>query len=374
MLTSRGQPVFEFRRDRIELKGGNKESSEPAGPAKRKVATAAAAAETEQPSASTDAAAAFTAGIAAVAATSAPMAASLDVAKSRGAPEIGEPEDVRAISIGPASLVTGTRVGRAEPMMEDDPAGGTDPASADWPQPVERGETPVSVVSLETHFAPTMPMRAGAGPSEARHPAAQSSAEPDTTAPNVADSAPVTAGTGSAAVAADSGGLPASTISKLADQIATAAEAIQTPAAAAPADIAAAPVRVLTVMLNPPEYGAVVVRLRKRDGEIAISLSAGSEETTRLLGRDRERIAGLLRDSGLDAALTVGAPAPTAAAGGTAPDNALAQANGRPPGGGSSDAGGSAARRETPPEGKFTEGNGQDADPQPDRRRGALYV
>ncbi len=275
----------------------------------------------------------------------------------------------------------------------------------------------VSVSAVETHFAPAMPAVAitkvtdgSDGSDEAEpQPAADGGALPlrSKTAPLADVPAPVrdtahlhanpgpdraAAETDGTATAADdaatplsaAGGLPSGQVQRIAETVVNAAGALtaQSPAPGAIAYSPAAaggdaptPVRVLTLALDPPEYGNLTMRLSVRAGNLSVHLSGGSDETTRLLAHDRERLTSLLKTSGIDADVSIGqaiSPTPT-----PGPASAPTQ------GGGASipyaDAGGSGQGR-APREGRddapaSRQQNRSLDDPNVENRRsGALYV
>ena len=275
----------------------------------------------------------------------------------------------------------------------------------------------VSVSAVETHFSPAMSAAAIAkvsdgsdGSDEAEpQPAADGGALPlrskmaspaevnapvrETVHPHANPGAYRAAveTDGTAAAAGDSatplnaaGGLPSGQLQRIAETVANAAGALaaQSPAPGAIAfsSVAAGgdaptPVRVLTLALDPPEYGNLTMRLSVRAGNLSVHLSGGSDETTRLLAHDRERLTSLLKSSGIDADVSIGqaiSPTPT-----PGPASAPTQ------GGGASipyaDAGGSGQGR-APREGRddapaSRQQNRSLDDPNVENRRsGALYV
>jgi len=122
--------------------------------------------------------------------------------------------------------------------------------------------------------------------SEERNAGARMVAKAETTA---TPSAPVTA-------------LPAATLKQVGDAITGAvAEMRQAPAVPAGDGTETSPravVKVLTVRLDPPEYGSVAVRLTLQDGALSVQIRAERETTAQALDHDREKLAEHLKASG----------------------------------------------------------------------------
>jgi hypothetical protein len=211
---------------------------------------------------------------------------------------------------------------------------------------------PVTVESIETHFAPVeattasvaeavldgaLPARtpairaapASAGSAPAR-PSSEGADEPvpgegkamagaprPGRAPELARPRPPTAAAGDAgeakgreAVTRSEGPpaqpavmpLPPATVGQLGDAIVGAVREMTPPAAPTPAadgePSARAVVKVLNVRLDPPEYGSVAVRLTLQGGSLSVQIRAERETTAAALDRDREKLAEHLKASG----------------------------------------------------------------------------
>jgi chemotaxis protein MotD len=95
--------------------------------------------------------------------------------------------------------------------------------------------------------------------------------------------------------------LPAATIRQVGDAIAgTARDMTQQAAAVAAQDGGAtrAVVKVLNVRLDPPEYGSLSVRLTLQGGALSVQIRAERESTAAALDHDREKLAEHLKASG----------------------------------------------------------------------------
>jgi chemotaxis protein MotD len=95
--------------------------------------------------------------------------------------------------------------------------------------------------------------------------------------------------------------LPAATIRQVGDAIAgTARDMTQQGAAVAAQDGGAtrAVVKVLNVRLDPPEYGSLSVRLTLQGGALSVQIRAERESTAAALDHDREKLAEHLKASG----------------------------------------------------------------------------
>ena len=319
----------------------------------------------------------------------------------------------------------------ASPTRTDVGATGKDPTSTS-----DRARGPddeglavsdqVTVVAQETHFAPApqiaRPPRAttAAAPRPAGSPQSEATAAPveatesgqsdpdqqaatsrdvagrDRQPPAVEPSpsrseAPLPVTQGGPVASAPAPGLTGGELQRIAATIAGTAAALTKDGAQGAATTAAVPssavadgsdataaVRVLTIALDPPEYGRVNVRLSLRGGALALRLNADSEATTRLLARDHDRLSAMLKRAGCDADLSIAAPvaslqasaAPVAAPTPTPHEGAAPGANA------GGDASGSAARgqggdRQTP---SNERGRTLDEPKTADRRTGALYV
>jgi len=140
--------------------------------------------------------------------------------------------------------------------------------------------------------APSMPQRPERA--EPRQPAASVSDIGDRRVPTKADGAAPPAG---AAMS-----LPPATLQKLGDAIVAGASDMETapgvPVADASPASSRAVVKVLTVRLDPPEYGSLAVRLTLQDGALSVQIRAERETTAAALDHDREKLAEHLKASG----------------------------------------------------------------------------
>ena len=71
-----------------------------------------------------------------------------------------------------------------------------------------------------------------------------------------------------------------------------------TGAAAAANDASAAPVKVLSIKLDPPELGALTIRMSLKQDILHLQIDASRQETARLIERDRDALSGMLRSAG----------------------------------------------------------------------------
>lgn len=61
---------------------------------------------------------------------------------------------------------------------------------------------------------------------------------------------------------------------------------------------AAGPVKVLELKLDPPDLGALTIRLSMKDDTLHLQIEASRHETARLIERDRDVLSGMLRSAG----------------------------------------------------------------------------
>ncbi len=101
--------------------------------------------------------------------------------------------------------------------------------------------------------------------------------------------------------------MPGGTVQRIADAVLGAASELEspasTPAAAGPG--AQLPVRVLHVRLDPPEYGAVTVRMTLHGTALSLQIRADRETTAEALRHDKEKLADVLRADGYDTDVTL---------------------------------------------------------------------
>lgn len=181
--------------------------------------------------------------------------------------------------------------------------------------------------------------------------------------------------------------LPPATLKQVGDAIVDAARDTET-AAATPASTAAetssrAVVKVLTVRLDPPEYGSLAVRLTLQDGALSVQIRAERETTAAALDHDREKLVEHLKASGygtdatmIDTRRELAVMRSDGTAGANAGGSGSAGGSAAGSGGGPA-AGGGMARRDGSGEGQGfprERGEGRDGATVPDTGAGNLYV
>ena len=97
-----------------------------------------------------------------------------------------------------------------------------------------------------------------------------------------------------------------------------AADPAMAPQSASQDAASAAPVKVLEIQLDPPELGALIIRMSLKDNMLHLQIAAGRHDTMRMIERDQDALSGMLRSAGysidgLNVQIT------TADRGGTAP-------------------------------------------------------
>jgi flagellar hook-length control protein FliK len=159
----------------------------------------------------------------------------------------------------------------------------------------------------------------------------------------------------------------------------TADPAFMAQPAALPKDASAGPLKVLELQLDPPELGALMIRLSLKDNALHMQIEASHHETARLIERDREALTGMLRSAGygidgLSVQITTGDRGNGAqqfSGGGGFNQSAGQHSAGRQPEGSGS---GQAWQRALAPE-RIAE-NGRETEPSgaPGRRGGPVYL
>ena len=65
-----------------------------------------------------------------------------------------------------------------------------------------------------------------------------------------------------------------------------------------PKDAAAAPLKVLHIQLDPPELGALTIRMSLKNDMLHMQIEASRHETAKLIERDQDALSGMLRSAG----------------------------------------------------------------------------
>jgi flagellar hook-length control protein FliK len=65
-----------------------------------------------------------------------------------------------------------------------------------------------------------------------------------------------------------------------------------------PKDASSAPLKVLHILLDPPELGALTVRMSLKNDMLHLQIEASRHETARLIERDQDALSGMLRSAG----------------------------------------------------------------------------
>ncbi len=196
--------------------------------------------------------------------------------------------------------------------------------SSSGPGPSEGARTPDSTAAVVAREAPAGQVKSDADSSTPPNPVAvdaRISANNDRgdhhdARRDASDRAPETPhmasvganGAGASAnVAASSGStsLPPQTLHHVADAIVSEAASVASQPTVVPGDGGGSgPLRVLSLRLDPPEYGSVSVHMRLTGNDLSLRFSAGREETAHLLREDQDKLIGLLRASGYDVHVT----------------------------------------------------------------------
>ncbi len=85
---------------------------------------------------------------------------------------------------------------------------------------------------------------------------------------------------------------------RIVHEVGTADPVFTAQAAAVPDDASAAPVKALFIQLDPPELGALTIRMSLKDETLHLQIEASRHETARLIERDRDALSGMLRSAG----------------------------------------------------------------------------
>ena len=85
---------------------------------------------------------------------------------------------------------------------------------------------------------------------------------------------------------------------RIAHDIDIADPAFAAQSAAAPNDASAAPVKILYIQLDPPELGALTIRMSMKDDTLHLQIEASRHETARMIERDQNALSGMLRSAG----------------------------------------------------------------------------
>jgi chemotaxis protein MotD len=85
---------------------------------------------------------------------------------------------------------------------------------------------------------------------------------------------------------------------RIVHEIGTADPVFTASVAAVPDDASAAPVKALFIQLDPPELGALTIRMSLKDETLHLQIEASRHETARLIERDRDALSGMLRSAG----------------------------------------------------------------------------
>ncbi len=65
-----------------------------------------------------------------------------------------------------------------------------------------------------------------------------------------------------------------------------------------PKDASAAPLKVLHIQLDPPELGALTIRMSLKNDMLHMQIEASRHETAKLIERDQDALSGMLRSAG----------------------------------------------------------------------------
>jgi hypothetical protein len=85
---------------------------------------------------------------------------------------------------------------------------------------------------------------------------------------------------------------------RIVHEVGTADPVFTAPVAAVPDDASAAPVKSLYIQLDPPELGALMIRMSLKDETLHLQIEASRHETARLIERDQDALSGMLRSAG----------------------------------------------------------------------------
>ena len=85
---------------------------------------------------------------------------------------------------------------------------------------------------------------------------------------------------------------------RIAHDVDSADPAFTAQAAAVPNDASSAPVKILYIQLDPPELGALTIRMSMKDDTLHLQIEASRHETARLIERDQNALSGMLRSAG----------------------------------------------------------------------------
>jgi hypothetical protein len=85
---------------------------------------------------------------------------------------------------------------------------------------------------------------------------------------------------------------------RIAHEVDIADPAFTAQASTVPNDASAAPVKILHIQLDPPELGALMIRMSMKDDTLHLQIEASRHETARLIERDQNALSGMLRSAG----------------------------------------------------------------------------
>jgi chemotaxis protein MotD len=163
-------------------------------------------------------------------------------------------------------------------------------------------DLPGAPAAAASRLAERRDPRRVAGEAQAMTAALDAKGEPQV-APAVLDPRPGTA-------ASTPPGLPPLELQRIAGAILeNAADVLPPSAASAPARADAAatvqPTRILSLKLDPPEYGTLTLRIQLTGKALSVQLHSDREATVRLLSRDREQLSATLAAAGYDGKVSV---------------------------------------------------------------------
>jgi chemotaxis protein MotD len=85
---------------------------------------------------------------------------------------------------------------------------------------------------------------------------------------------------------------------RIVDEIKAIDPAVAAQATKLPDDASSAPVKVLLIQLDPPELGAVAIRMSLKNDVLHLQVEASRHDTAKLIERDQDALSGMLRSAG----------------------------------------------------------------------------